>query len=386
MSAYDAGNERAIRALGQVDDWAESRLITDEQRARMAADLKVDLRRTNRFLRATLFFFGFLIINALTGLMVLLVDANDETFVSILCAIAGASAFALAVILVRKYRLYRFGIEEACSVASVVFFAASAALLLEPVVNLNDDVLLSVAFATAAAAAFAVFRYFGYVYAAAAAVVCAGLVPYQLTEVDWARRLSSIAILAAAFVVARQRRQHYGDEFPGDTWSVVEAVAWGGIYFVTNLQLSSWLSHADESGPVYWATYVATWMLPAAGLWIAVRDRHRLLLDVNVVAALATLMTNKAYLHAPRYPWDPILFGVLLIGVAVGLRRYLAGGPRNGFVTHRLLASEKERLALAGTVSVLQPNVHTPHASATSTDPGIGGGGRSGGAGASGSY
>jgi uncharacterized membrane protein YgcG len=97
-------------------------------------------------------------------------------------------------------------------------------------------------------------------------------------------------------------------------------------------------------------------------------------------------MTNKAYLHAPRYPWDPIVFGVLLIGVAVGLRRYLAGGTRNGLVTHRLLASEKERLALAGTVSVLQPTVHAPHAAATSSDPGIDGGGRSGGAGASGSY
>lgn len=381
MSAYDPGDERAIRALGWVDDWAESRLITDEQRARMAADLDVDLRRTNRFLRATLFIFGFLIINAVAGLVVVIVDVNDEFFVSILCGIAGVSAFAVAALLVGKYRLYRFGIEEAGAVASVVFLAVSAALLLEPWVP--DDLLFSMAMATAAAGAFAVFRHFGYVYAAMAAVACAALVPYQLTDVDWARRLCSITILAGAFVIARQRRQRHGDEFPGDTWSVIEAVAWGGIYFVTNLQLSAWLSHADESGPFYWGTYAATWMLPAAGVWIAVRDRHRLLLDVSSVAALATLMTNKAYLGAPRYPWDPIVFGVLLVGVALGLRRYLAGGTRNGFVTDRLLASEKERLALAGTASVLQPTGHASHPSASEPSTG---GGRSGGAGASGSY
>jgi hypothetical protein len=384
MSAYDSADERAIRALGHVDDWAESGLISEDQRKRMAADLKVDLRRTNRFLRATLFIFGFLIINAVTGLMVVIVDVNEEFFVSILCGIAGASAFAVAVMLVGKHRLYRFGIEEAGAVASVVFFAASAALLLEPWVP--DDLLFSIAMATAAAGAFAVFRHFGYEYAAAATVLCAAVVPFELTDVDWARRLASIAILAGAFVIARQWRGPHGREFPGDTYAIVEAVAWGGIYWVINLQASSWLSHADESGPFYWATYAATWLLPAAGLWIAVRDKHRLLFDVNALAALVTLMTNKAYLHAPRYPWDPIVFGVLLIGVAVGLRRYLAGGTRNGFVTHRLLASEKERLALAGTVSVLQPTVHAPHAAATSSDPGIDGGGRSGGAGASGSY
>ena len=384
MSAYDAAAERAIRASGHVDDWAASGLISDDQRARMAADVKVDLRRTNRFLRATLFIFGFLIINAVAGLMVLIVDVNDEFFVSILCGIAGASAFAVAALLVGKYRLYRFGIEEAGAVASVVFFAMSAVLLLEPWVP--DDLLFSIAMATAAAGAFAVFRHFGYEYAAAAAVLGAAMVPFQFTDVDWARRLASITILAGAFVIARQWRERHGHEFPGAAYAIVEAVAWGGMYLVINLQASSWLSHTDESGPFYWATYAATWLLPAAGLWIAVRDKHRLLLDVNAVAALVTLMTNKAYLHAPRYPWDPIVFGVLLIGVAVGLRRYLAGGARNGFVTHRLLASEKERLALAGTVSVLQPNVHTPHAATTSSDPGIGGGGRSGGAGASGSY
>ena len=126
----------------------------------------------------------------------------------------------------------------------------------------------------------------------------------------------------------------------------------GGIYLITNLQLSSWISHPEERTTFYWATYVATWVLPAIGLWIAVHDRHRALLDVNAVLAIATLMTNKLYLGAARQPYDPIAFGVLLIAVAVGLRRWLASGAdgsRNGFIAERILESEKERLGVVGT-------------------------------------
>ena len=110
------------------------------------------------------------------------------------------------------------------------------------------------------------------------------------------------------------------------------------------------------------------------------------MLDTNIVLAIATLMSNKPYLGAEPKPWDPILFGVMLIAVAVGLRRWLAngaGGSRQGIVGERLLASEKARLALAGSATVFAPGAPAPH---THDGPPVGGGGRSGGAGASGTY
>jgi uncharacterized membrane protein YgcG len=134
----------------------------------------------------------------------------------------------------------------------------------------------------------------------------------------------------------------------------------------------------------YWATFAAIWILPAVGLYLAIRDRHRALLDVNLVLAILTMVSSKPYLGAEPKPWDPIVLGLVLVGIAVGLRRWLArgeNGGRRGFVAHRLLASEKERLALAGSATVFAPGAppaHTPEAA-----PEIGGGGSSGGAGAS---
>ncbi len=79
--------------------------------------------------------------------------------------------------------------------------------------------------------------------------------------------------------------------------------------------------------------------------------------------------------------------GVLLIGSAIVIKRWLSHGhdaQRLGFTAARLLASDRRILAVAGTASAaFQPQIPAPAASPTETDFG---GGRSGGAGASGSF
>ena len=58
MMIYPRDDERAIRVQRMVDDWTKSGLLQPEQRERMMADLQVDYRRTNKFLRITLFCLG----------------------------------------------------------------------------------------------------------------------------------------------------------------------------------------------------------------------------------------------------------------------------------------------------------------------------------------
>jgi hypothetical protein len=381
MSVYTDHDERAIRTLHLVDDWTASGLLTPAQRERMVPELQVSLRRTNIYLRATLFVLGMLIVNAVAGLLLLLIDTSDERGIAVLCLMMAVGSLFGAVTLARRHRLYRFGIEEALAVVGTVFLGIATVLLVEPA---GDELSVAAVLIAVALAALTVFLLLGYEYMAIAALAAAAAVPFPLTDVDWLRRVVAIVFLAAAALFARRVRRLHGSEFPGATYGLIEAAAWVALYLVTNLHLSAWLSHPDESGPFYWATYAATWLVPAAGLWLSIRERHRALLDASAVMALATLMTNKAYLGAERRPWDPILFGLLLITVAIVLRRWLAaggGGARRGFVAHRLLASEKERLAAAGTASVLQPTGHQAHVPGPET-----GGGRSGGAGASGSF
>ena len=104
---------------------------------------------------------------------------------------------------------------------------------------------------------------------------------------------------------------------------------------------------------------------------------------VNVIMAVATLVTNKPYLGWERHAWDPILLGILLAGTALALRRWLSGGAdgqRNGFTPRSLVASADRRGlgVLAAFAGAAQPfAARTP--TETPLEPGRGG--RSGGAG-----
>jgi hypothetical protein len=378
MNLYSQHDERTIRTQRHVEDWTRSGLLTPEQRDRIVPELHVDVRRTNRFLRITLFLFGYLIVNSMAGLVAFVLGLGP-TATAVLSLLAAAAFFAAAQTLVQRYRLYRFGIEEAAAVASASFFAVAAFIAFERFSMLQ-------ALIAATLASFVIFRRFGYVYAGIAATLFAAFVPLSLPAADTTRRLLAMMLMLTTFFLAR--REDHEWEFPGDAYALIEATAWAALYFIANLKTSSWISYPDGVRPFYWATYVLIWILPGAGLIFAIRDRHRAMLDVNIVLALVTMISNTPYLGAEQKAYDPILFGVMLVAVAIGLRRWMAsggGGSRNGFVAHRVLESEKARLAMAGTASVLVPSAHPAHTH-VDTGPAIGGGGRSGGAGSSGSF
>ena len=385
MMIYPRQDERAIRLQRMVDDWTKSGLLQPDQRERMMADLQVDYRRTNKFLRLTLFLFGFLIINALVGLLAVMSDLR-EGFGFILMVTA-VGMFFLAQWLIERYRLYRFGIEEAVAVSVAIFFGLGCAIFMRSgFSSLRGFIGLT-------GAAFIVFTRFGYVYAGIAAVLFAGMIPFNFAvsisgglQADTPRRLIAIIILLLIFVLARERRKDHDSEFPGDLYGVLETTAWAAIYLLTNLKISEWVSVRDDVPLFYWSTYAFIWILPAVGLLLAVIDRHRWMLDANIVMAIITMISNKPYLNGVQKPWDPILFGLLMIAIALGLKRWLASGAdgsRSGFIAERLLASEQERLALAGGVSALKAGAPEPHSHPA---PEMGDGGRSGGAGASGKF
>jgi hypothetical protein len=391
MSIYSRDDERNIRVERLVRDWNKSGLITDEQRDRLLPDLRVDLRRTNLWLRITLFVFAYVIVSAAFGLIAVNLDTNGSS-TRWVAAIAAIASFFAAQWSITQYRLYRFGIEEAFAVSAVSFLMIAGATLFFR----NFETLY--AFAAGAIASFVVFRRFGFVYAGVAAIAFATFFIFDLEQSDTFRRLFAAILLLTAFFFSRERRQDHDSDFPGDTYAILETVAWGALYFVTNLKITMWFSLPDEVRVFYWSTYVLTWFLPTAGLWMAIRDRHRWMLDLNIVMLIVTLLTNKLYLGAAQKPWDPILFGVMLIVVSLGLRRWIANGPngsRKGFVAHRLLESEKAKLSLAGYATVFAPGAPPPTAkepavaptpAATEPPPADFGGGRSGGAGTSGSF
>lgn len=386
MNAYDPDDEQDIRVGRLVEDWTRSGLLTTEQREVLMPQVHVDLRRTNVFLRITLFLFGGMILQAGLGLVAIFIGAFlNQAVAAVLCLLAGGGCFWLASQLVSRYNLYRFGVEEAVALGAVGLAAAGAAILIADQGNWPIIVGLAVA---AAVLALLYYR-FGYVYAAVLAMAAAAALPFQFGGSEFIQRVTAVTVLAAIAAAFRFKRDEYGDDYPGDDFAVIEAAAWLGIYLLVNLLASTGFTHIGRGATLYWVTYAGIWMLPAAGLWVALRGRERPLLMVSIVMALATLLSNKEYLGSPRYEWDPIMFGLLLMGVAIAVRRWLAsgeGGVRHGYTAFRLLASDKGKLGALAMVSATQAQVPVTESAPAAVDPAVGGGGRSGGAGAGGSF
>lgn len=388
MTAYDREDERAIRVGRLVEEWTRSGLLTPDQRSVLLPQLRVDLRRTNVYLRTTLFIFNVMIIQSTLGLGVIALGLASAASGAVLCIVGAAVSYWLAGVLVDKYRLYHFGVEEAAALGAVAFVAAAAALLVSTAWSTPGDWPVVVGLAAAAAAALQVFRRFGYVYAAVIASACASALPFGFGVDETIQRTGAISILAAIAAVARMRHTEFGDDHPGDSFAMIEAVAWLGIYLAVNLQLTAGATLAATRAWFYWLTYAGIWAVPIAGLWLAVRRRDRWLLRANLLMALATVMSNKPYLGATRYAWDPIVFGLVLMGIAIGIRRWLAAGlgeTRHGYTASRVLASDASSLAGIAIASAAFPGA--PGADTPKTpDAPIGGGGASGGAGATGRF
>ncbi|HEX9368276.1 MAG TPA: hypothetical protein VF921_16720 [Vicinamibacterales bacterium] len=400
MRLYTQDEEERIRAQTLVREWTRSKLIDPSQGARLEAELRADLKRTNVFLRAGLALFTLLIVTASVLFVGVGLNLHGDLPIAAVSGVAALVCIGLAEVVVAQLRFYRFGVEEALAIAAVLLLAVSGAVLASTFHIVGPgDVALAAGFLIGAAGGLGVYRRFGLVYAAIGGMVCAAAIPFQLDLSATARHVLAAATFAAVFLVVRPKQLRYRDEYPGDEYGLLQAAAWAGLYIALNLQLSGarmdsffyGSSYATAAGRIegffYWFTYVMTWVLPIVGLSLGIRGKDRPLIDVSLVMALVTLLTNKAYLGWPRHTWDPILLGIFLMAVALVVRRWLSNGPggrRGAFTPARILSKDHEALTLLTAASMkFQPDVP-----ASRPDPVKSGfdGGRSGGGGASGTY
>jgi hypothetical protein len=389
MRKYDSQLEKNIRLERLVREWTRSGLLETSQRDGILRSVEFPVRRTNLFLRLILFGFTLLLIVAAVFLVakVLGIESSDDA-VAVLCLVAAGASLVMAELLVSSFDFYRFGIEEAAACSAACLAAVGAGNL----ASTGDGFLVGLI--VGALCAFGIYLRFGYVYAALASMICVSAIPFQFHLSESSERILAAASLAVLWAIAHWRHRVYGDEYPGDEVRTIAAIGWLGLYAFLNVYLSPdvffFAIRPDASATMfYWFTYVMVWVLPAFGLLLAVRRKDRPMFDVSIATALVTLITNKSYLHGVRHPWDPIVFGVLLIGVAVLVKRWLDGaddGHRDGFTSKRLLSSDKRRVGVVSAAAfVFQPGVKAGSSSPPEQRFDAGGG-RSGGAGASGSF
>jgi hypothetical protein len=395
MRVYSAIEEENIRDGNLVREWAASGLLDSSQSASIQAQLQTDLRQTNGFLRAVFWFFTSLISIAGVALFADIIRPHERTEWAVIFVISGLTCWALAEFACRK-RLYRYGIEEALAVISVVLLSMGVAKMF------SDGQWEDIAgLAMAAIGGLAMYYRFGFVHAAVASLVVSAAIPFRIIDIGIEeKRLASAMVFAVILVFVRQRRRQ-SDESAGSGLAATEAAGWLGSYLMLNIQLATGLSGIwpfyspiRTPGPevatwFFVFSWAMIWLLPAVGLWLGLAKKDRLLIDVSVAMMLLTLSTNKRYLGWEAHAWDPMLLGVVLMTAAIVIRRWLQNGPngeRDGFTALRLLRSDERKLAAVSIASsMMQPHTSTTKQANPPHDFREGGG-SSGGGGASGNF
>src|SRR5215475_15417551 len=103
---------------------------TDERHVRSQAETllagcRVELRRTDVFLRVALAFFTALVVAAVVFFVLELLNLHDATGVTIVTGVASVACLVVAEALIGTFRLYRFGVEEMLVACSVILLSIS---------------------------------------------------------------------------------------------------------------------------------------------------------------------------------------------------------------------------------------------------------------------
>ncbi|MGO4517567.1 hypothetical protein AB4Y89_17370 [Terriglobus sp. 2YAB30_2] len=403
MRLYTASSEEILRARKLLTDWAGEGFLTKAQYQHLEQETVSELRTTNIFLRLILFLFTLITVATAAALFfVVFLSRPSEQTTGIFLLIFAGVCYAAAEVAVSKTRLYRYGIEEALAVCSVGFLCAGMQAALFSGSHYSPKPLGAQFVVPAAGAVFSlwIWRRFGLSYAFLAAMIFALFVPGYWTSSHSAQHVIVAGFYAAGLIGITAIRSRHRYDYLEDAYSLVEAFLWLGIYLAINLKLSSlnlsahWWggstrAAAEFARPFYWTTWVLIWCLPPVVLARGVRHKDRFVIAVGAIAAILTFVSNKPYLGWQRHTWDPMLLGILLSGVALFLRRWLASGPggiRHGFTAARLSGKDKHWMnAGSAVLGLVSPHSITPSPQTSSPEFRFGGG-ASGGGGAGGDF
>jgi hypothetical protein len=400
MRLYSASSEETLRARRLLTDWVGEGFLSKAQYQLLEQETVSGLRTTNIFLRLILFLFTLISVGAAVGLFfVVFLSRPSEQTTGVFFLIFAAVCYAAAEVAVSRARLYRYGIEEALAVCSVGFLCAGMQAVLFGGVFSSPKPAQFLVPAAGVVFSLWIWRRFGLSYAFLAAMIFVVFLPGHWTSSREAQHLIVAAFYATGLAGVAAVRFIHRLDYLDESYSLVEAFLWLGIYLTINLQLSSlnlsaqWWggtrAGAEFARPFYWGTWVLIWCWPPIVLGRGVRRKDRSVIAVGAIIAILTLVTNKPYLGWQRHTWDPMLLGILLTSVAVFIRRWLARGPggiRHGFTAARLSGKDKHWINIGSAgLGLLSPHSVTPEAQTSSPDFHFGGG-QSGGGGASGDF
>ncbi|HSD26361.1 MAG TPA: hypothetical protein VLL75_03610 [Vicinamibacteria bacterium] len=393
MRADAAEADRRHEVREAARGWQRAGAIDDTTLAKVEAAYADDRNRLGPIFRVLVFVFTLVVLQGGLGLVGLLAGHAGETALAFVFLLGGLGLAILTDVQIGPWRRRQGGTEPATASLAVVLVIGTATWLFADVAKPPDRIVVDAALLLAAAVLGAAGHRWGYALFTAFSAVAAF---FLLGRFPYGRLLWVIAALVLAPLALRASDSPDLAPSHRRSWQAVALVAL--VFLYVALHLSSWDLGLVEMLTGRWPGtpgaprparpfFIATTALvPVLTLAWGLRSRRRLLINLALVGLLASLVTLRFYVHVAPLWVVLVAGGGAAILLALLLRRYLesgAGRERGGFTAEPVFTDAEGRSTLEVAASIAS---YAP-APRPVAEPGFeAGGGRSGGAGASGNF
>jgi hypothetical protein len=396
---YTSEQEENIFARKKAKTWQHSGLISEDQLHIIESNTDPEVKQTNLFFRILFFIFTSLTAGAIVVLTIWLGPNRSDGWVPPVLIIFGIGFYFLAQHFVKKYSLYRHGVEEALALIAILLFCIGCWWQFNQFHFDNQSTWIIVCSFAAITALWIHWR-FGFLHALLISIAALCVIPYQLSLSAATERSLLLLVLCLVIFISIMKDKSEIADFQKERNTIVQACLLGAIYLIVNLRLPELIivyikhggrilqQYAGFEPYIYWTSYVLTFFIPIAGIYSGLKSRKRLIINVSLVSACLTLATNKDYLGLKHYAWDPAIMGILLIALSIILKKWLTNGiskTRYGFTAENILQPENYGISLTDIGAALTPSFIDSQQPTTPTEKYFAGG-RSGGGGTTGDF
>jgi hypothetical protein len=372
--------------------WERAGAIVKATRAAIDAAYPDDRARLGPVFRILVFGFTSVVVSALFGVLGVFLGGALQHAGWLLLLLFGALLVGAAELQIGPLRRRQGGTEAATAFLGLAYLAGGFLWLVFGEMHLGEDVSINLGLILVASVLGAAAYRWGYTVFALASGVALFLL---LARGPLGRLLWIVVPVVVAPVLLRA-----GDSpwlAPAHRRSCQALAALSLVFLYLAVHVGSWDVGVVEMLTGHWhgqrsgggfrpVLVVATALVPVLTLLWGIGTRRRLLINLGLVGLLASIATLRVYVHVMP-AWLALLAGGgAALGLALAVRRHLdsgAGHERSGFTAEPLFTDPDRRGALEVVAGVMSLSP----AARPMEKPGFqGGGGRSGGGGATGEF
>ncbi|CAN5175841.1 hypothetical protein BH09BAC3_BH09BAC3_00420 [soil metagenome] len=385
-SAYNETNVYSLAVIKETKRWFKSSFIEKEQFIAIQEAYKTPFYHPNMIIRVILFVATLLALGGVTGFFFLIFADGGEVILSIAAILyAIASIFVLEKLFIDSNHHYKSGLTEA-----LLYHACGFLIMgLGGLTDFNPHVILWSCFIVFTLAA---IRYLDLLVTLAAVLSMAGIIFFEFYNMGGIFQkiipFLFIAGFTPVYFYTRQLKKNNELKIWRSNLIIVEAISLllvylGGNYLVVRELSIGLMNLSLEEGqdiPFAYIFYALTVIIPAAYLYLGIKNKDLVLLRISLIVLAASVFTFKYYFSLGHPEITLTIAGGGLLLISIALLNYLKI-IRNGFTSDNLLSEKWASMNLEAFV------ISQTMGGNQSVDAKVqGGGGSFGGGGATGDF